>query len=129
MASHQHLSMPYQSPHHPAAPAAMATEAYPNGTGRATELSTRPDRLERPIRPEEPFRQFTMHMRPQLETDFDPDEIPIKIQAEWDNLSPDNRKLWFDRYNGQMQEYEVAMDAWKRARRDGASGPQQLNGA
>lgn len=59
-----------------------------------------------------------MHMKPQLEADYPPGDIPAKIQYEWDNLSHDNRKLWEDRYLGQMQEYETAMDAWKKARRD-----------
>lgn len=65
-----------------------------------------------------------MHMRPQLEADdYAPEHIPARIQAEWDGLSGENRKLWEDRYQDQMRDYTVAMDAYKRAtRREASSG-------
>ncbi|ETI28561.1 hypothetical protein G647_01011 [Cladophialophora carrionii CBS 160.54] len=104
----QQLGMPYQSPGQPRAPSIPSSDV--NGVARGVP--------QRPERPEDPYTQFTLHMRPQLEADYPPGEIPAKIQYEWENLSVDNRKLWEDRYLGQMQEYETAMDAWKKARRD-----------
>jgi hypothetical protein len=97
-------SMPYQQP----VPGVPPHDI--NGASRGVP--------QKPERPEDPYKQFTMHMRPQLENDYPPADIPGKIQFEWENLSHDNRKLWEDRYLGQMQEYEAAMDAWKKARRD-----------
>lgn len=78
----------------------------------------------RPPRPDPPYMQFTAHMRPQLEANGEhPDEIPDRIQAEWDGLSADNRKLWEVRYQEQMAEYTAAMDEYKRAsRREASSG-------
>jgi len=79
--------------------------------------------LTRPVRPESPFIQFTAHMRPQLEADdYDPELIPLRIQEEWEGLSAENRKLWDDRYQDQMREYTIAMDAYKKATRREASG-------
>ncbi|KAJ9609043.1 hypothetical protein H2200_006814 [Cladophialophora chaetospira] len=106
----QHPGMPYQSPNEPRAPSIPDVNGIPRGVP------------QRPDRPENPYTQFTLHMRPQLEADYPPEDIPGKIQYEWENLSVDNRKLWEDRYLGQMQEYETAMDAWKKARRDAPGG-------
>ena len=115
MATDQHLnSIPYQSPSQPRAPNLASNDL--NGTSRGSVLPPRPER------PENPYTQFVLHMRPQLEADYPAGEIPAKIQYEWDHLSEDNRALWEDRYLGQMQEYEKAMDAWKKARRDAPGG-------
>ena len=103
-------TMPYQSPSQPRAP---STDNMNGTSSRGSVLPPRPER------PENPYTQFVMHMRPQLEADYPDTEIPSKIQYEWENLSEDNRQLWQDRYLGQMQEYEKAMDAWKKARREG----------
>jgi hypothetical protein len=62
-------------------------------------------------------------MQPQLEDDNYPrDQIADRILMEWDGLSPENRKLWEDRYHEQMREYEAQMDAYKKATRRDASG-------
>lgn len=94
-----------------------APGADANGGGATTSPS-------RPARPDPPYMQFTTHMRPQLENNGEhPDTIPERIQAEWDGLSADNRKLWEVRYQEQMAEYTAAMDAYKRAsRREASSG-------
>ncbi|KIW15702.1 hypothetical protein PV08_05752 [Exophiala spinifera] len=78
----------------------------------------------KPIRPDPPYVQFTAHMTPQLAANGEhPDDIPDRIQSEWDELTPDNRKLWEVRYQEQMAEYTAAMDIYKRAsRRDTSSG-------
>lgn len=87
-----------------------------NGLSRGSTLQARPER------PDAPFVQFTLHMRPQLESDHYPQEqIVPRIQAEWDGLSSDNRKLWDDRYQDQMVEYTAAMDRYKKASRREAS--------
>ncbi|EXJ70336.1 uncharacterized protein A1O5_06404 [Cladophialophora psammophila CBS 110553] len=116
--ANEHLGVAYQSPSQPRAPSiTSAHDAGANGLTRASGAHVRPER------PEAPYVQFTMHMRPQLEADdYPPDQIPARIQAEWDGLSADNRKLWDDRYEDQMKEYTAAMDAWKRATRREPSG-------
>ena len=117
IAVNQHLGMSYQnSSSTPRAPS-LSNAGEPNVNGlRSTPLT-------RPERPETPFVQFTAHMRPQLEADdYDPAQIAPRIQAEWDGLSAENRKLWDDRYQDQMREYTAAMDAYKRATRREASG-------
>ncbi|KAH0840910.1 hypothetical protein FOPE_06402 [Fonsecaea pedrosoi] len=114
----QHLPVPYESPSQQRPPSIPAApEVGANGVARSSGAPVRPER------PEAPYVQFTMHMRPQLEADdYPPEQIPARIQAEWDGLSADNRKLWDDRYEDQMKEYTVAMDAWKRASRREPSG-------
>ncbi|KIW35241.1 uncharacterized protein PV07_01947 [Cladophialophora immunda] len=114
----QHLGVPYQSPSQPRPPSVAPTQdTGANGLARSPGVPVRPER------PEAPYVQFTMHMRPQLEADdYPPEQIPARIQAEWDGLSADNRKLWDDRYEDQMKEYTAAMDAWKRATRREPSG-------
>lgn len=68
-----------------------------------------------PQRPAAPFAQFTEHMQPQLEADdYPPDQIGVRIQQEWDQLSAENRGLWDKRYEEQMMDYTAAMDEWKR---------------
>lgn len=97
-------------------PGQQVTHTDTNGLSRGSALQTRPER------PEAPFVQFTRHMRPQLEADdYAQHEIPTRIQTEWDGLSPENRKLWDDRYQDQMQEYEASMDLYKKASRREAS--------
>ncbi|KAK5056158.1 hypothetical protein LTR84_012711 [Exophiala bonariae] len=97
-------------------PSQRAAHLDTNGLSRGPAVQTRPER------PDAPFVQFTNHMRPQLEADdFAHHAIPARIQSEWDGLSPENRKLWDDRYQEQMQEYEANMDAWKKASRREAS--------
>lgn len=113
----QHSTTPYQvSGQH--RPPSVSRNGDANGLGRAGNVPMRPER------PESPYVQFTAHMKPQLEADDYPQEqIPARIQAEWDGLSPENRKLWDDRYQDQMREYTVAMDSYKRAtRREASSG-------
>ncbi|KAK5196103.1 hypothetical protein LTR99_008089 [Exophiala xenobiotica] len=117
ISSNQQLAMPqYQSPYQ--VPAGMAANNVDgNGTGRSGAVTHRPQR------PEPPYMQFTAHMRPQLEAHQEPEElIPDMIQAEWDGLAPENRRLWEVRYQEQMTEYTAAMDAYKRATRREASG-------
>jgi hypothetical protein len=94
-----------QTPHmDAAAPAASPTS---NSATRALP--------PQPQRPGVPFQQFTDHMRPQLEADDYPsDQINSRISQEWQNLSPENKMLWEDRYTEQMREYTTAMDEWKR---------------
>ena len=118
MAVNQHLGLQYQSPTRHRAPSITSSNDFgSNGIGRSGPAV-------RPVHPEDPYNQFIGHMRPQLEADdYDSEQIPYKIQSEWDNLSAENRKLWEDRYNGQMTEYEAAMDAFKQARRNGAAAP------
>ncbi|RMZ83092.1 hypothetical protein DV738_g1184, partial [Chaetothyriales sp. CBS 135597] len=71
-----------------------------------------------PVRPDPPFKQFTDHMRPQLEADdYDPKQIDSRIQSEWDRLSPENLRLWEVRYHDQMAEYTRLMDEYKRQQR------------
>ncbi|EXJ89154.1 hypothetical protein A1O3_02218 [Capronia epimyces CBS 606.96] len=116
MAVSQHLGMPYHGSTQPRPPSLSANNVDANGIGRSTAAPTRPER------PEIPFHQFTAHMRPQLEADNYPQEqIPARIKAEWENLSTENRKLWDDRYEDEMREYQAAMDAYKRASRREAS--------
>ena len=113
-ADSQHPGMSYQLPSQPRAPS-LSNSTETNGL--------RPGPSTRPVRPAPPFDQFTDHMRPQLEADyFEMDQIPARIQMEWDGLSLENRKLWDDRYQDQMREYTAAMDAYKRATRREASG-------
>lgn len=111
----QPLGTPYQTSAQPRAPSISSQGAEVNGAGRPPV---------RPERPETPYVQFTAHMRPQLEADcYPPEQIPARIQTEWDGLSAENRKLWDDRYQDQMREYTAAMDAYKRAtRREASSG-------
>ncbi len=125
-AAAQHVGMPYHgggsssSATHGGRPPSLPSNTVDvNGTtGRASTAI-----LSRPVRPESPFIQFTAHMRPQLEADdYDPEFIPNRIQEEWDGLSVENRKLWDDRYQEQMREYTIAMDAYKKATRREASG-------
>lgn len=97
-------------------PSQSMTHADTNGISRGLPPQARPER------PEAPFVQFTQHMRPQLEADnYPPPQIPARIQAEWDGLSSENRKLWDDRYQDQMVEYTAAMDRYKKASRREAS--------
>ena len=71
-----------------------------------------------PIRPPAPFDQFNDHMVPQLEADHYPqDQIHNRIRHEWTQLSQENRKLWEQRYNEQMSDYERDMDNYKREQR------------
>ncbi|RMD41659.1 hypothetical protein DV735_g3504, partial [Chaetothyriales sp. CBS 134920] len=71
-----------------------------------------------PVRPDPPFKQFTDHMRPQLEADdYDPKQIDSRIQSEWERLSPENLRLWEVRYHDQMAEYTRLMDEYKRQQR------------
>lgn len=54
-------------------------------------------------------------MQPQLEADdYPPEQIGVRIQQEWDQLSAENRGLWDKRYEEQMMDYTAAMDEWKR---------------
>ncbi|KIX05876.1 uncharacterized protein Z518_03849 [Rhinocladiella mackenziei CBS 650.93] len=118
IAVNQHLGMPYQGPNQTRATSISSNNVDANGLGRSPAVNMRPER------PEPPYVQFTMHMRPQLEADnYPPEQIPGRIQSEWDGLSAENRKLWDDRYQDQMREYTAAMDAYKRAtRREGSGG-------
>ncbi|EXJ95387.1 hypothetical protein A1O1_00508 [Capronia coronata CBS 617.96] len=118
IAMNQHLGMPYHGSTQPRPPSLSSNTVDSNGVGRAPTVATRPER------PETPYNQFTAHMRPQLEADNYPqDQIAARIKAEWENLSAENRKLWDDRYEDQMREYQAAMDAFKRAsRREASSG-------
>lgn len=117
-AGNQHSSMPYHGSTQPRPPSLSSNNAESNGVGRSNAVPTRPER------PEIPFHQFTAHMRPQLEADNYPqDLIGARIKVEWENLSAENRKLWDDRYEDQMREYQASMDAYKRAtRREASSG-------
>ncbi|OAP57410.1 hypothetical protein AYL99_08148 [Fonsecaea erecta] len=68
-------------------------ESSPKGLTRSPGVPARPER------PEVPYVQFAMHVRPQLEADdYPPEQIPARIQAEWEGLSAHNKKLWDDRY-------------------------------
>jgi len=50
-------------------------------------------------------------MEPQLlADDYPEEEIPHRIQVEWDNLSSENRGLWQQRYDDQMIEYDALKD-------------------
>ncbi len=110
-----HLNLSYHGSTQPRPPS-ISHNGDANGLGRGG-IPMRPER------PETPYLQFTSHMKPQLEADdYPPEQIPNRIQAEWDGLSPENRKLWDDRYQEQMRDYTVAMDAYKRASRREASG-------
>ncbi|KAI1623707.1 hypothetical protein EDD37DRAFT_434145 [Exophiala viscosa] len=122
IAVNQHPVQPYTGTYPARPPSLPSTSIDTNGMGRSL-IPPRPER------PETPYIQFTAHMRPQLEADqYPPEQIPERIQAEWDGLSPENRKLWDDRYQDQMREYTVAMDAYKRAtRRENTGGFSSLN--
>jgi hypothetical protein len=106
-------SIPYQSPHQPRHSSIPRHGGSRNGYGAPA-----PPALVKPERPEEPYRQFYAHMKPQLQDDnYDPDLIDDRIAQEWENLSSGNKQLWVDRYNGQMRNYEAAMDEFRRAER------------
>ncbi|EHY57895.1 hypothetical protein ABEF95_005987 [Exophiala dermatitidis] len=114
------VNQSFQGLTQPRAPSFSSSDAnVANGVGRTSSLMV----PQKPERPETPFNQFTSHMRPQLEADNYPEHmIDQRIRLEWENLSPENRKLWDDRYEDQMREYQAAMDNWKRATRREASG-------
>lgn len=106
------------------APQTYNSQAYPTDYGgshsspnQSFSAPTAPLR-EQPVRPEPPFRQFTDHMRPQLEDDSYPaDQIDARIQQEWNQLSAENRGLWDQRYQEQMVDFTRDMDDWKRQQR------------
>ena len=97
---------------------AQQTVAYNQPVSTPTPVLHEP-----PVRPDVPFKQFTEHMRPQLEKDDYPaEQIEDRIQQEWANLSDENRLLWENRYRGQMQDYTDLMDKWKRQQRQHPGG-------
>ncbi|RMZ89186.1 hypothetical protein DV736_g3581, partial [Chaetothyriales sp. CBS 134916] len=117
-----------QAPAAPAGPAASSS-VYPSsgqsalaniGQSQSNSFAQTapPLNSEPPVRPDVPFKQFTDHMRPQLEADnYDPEQIDSRIHSEWEGLSPDNRRLWDDRYHDQMAEYTRLHDEYKRQQR------------
>lgn len=105
-------------------PSAIATAT--NAAASATTPHSRT--ATQPPRPPVPYEQFVAHMRPQLEADSYPEtQIQGRIDEEWHKLSRENRKLWDERYNEQMLEYEAAMDVWRRQHRaQGHQGSQAV---
>lgn len=96
------------------------TKAEPSsfGSPAASSAPARQNLPPQPVRPSAPFKQFTDHMRPQLEADSYPDDqIESRIEQEWRDLSIENKELWQRRYAEQMMEYTVAMDDWKRSQK------------
>lgn len=108
------------------AAAAGAATATPTPTP-AVAVASQSRIITQPHRPPVPYEQFVAHMRPQLEADSYPEaQIQGRIDEEWHKLSRDNRRLWDERYNEQMLEYETAMDVWRRQHR--AQGHHQSAG-
>ena len=82
-----------------------------------------PPLLQPPVRPRNPFDQFTEHMTPQLLDDnYTQGQLPDKIRELWNSMNAENKGLWDARYNEQMVDYERAMDDYKRGRKHNPTG-------
>ena len=54
--------------------------------------------------------------------------MDARIRLEWSELSAENKGLWEQRYEEQMQEYERGMDDVRKWQRRSAAGGQIVMG-
>ena len=69
-----------------------------------------------PVKPLEPFQQFSQHLKPQLEDDnIPPEGIAPKIEETWHDIGQVGQAPWQAKYDGEMQLYELQLEQYNHA--------------